>query len=451
MSTGSEASAPGAAGDEPDHQQATQWLADALAVHAGVDRAVAHTTVTSISRLKSVLDAKLLVCAAVLRAVSSTPEQDMAAAARSNPRDGDETIRRLRVTEQAPPMAEALESGDVSVGHVDALGRSLRRLEPEQQQRMLEVADELVDVAKSVTPHEFDRHLRRTEKTLTAHDSAATLARQRGAVRLVSWIGRDDGMYHCKLVVDPLTGSALDRQIREATETRFHTGQVPDHAPTDPIERQQFLRAHAVLQILGVTGQPVGAPVGGRAGRPLFIAVVDTRVSHGPPHVDWGIPVDVPDSEVRNLAATSRQITVELDGHRVVSAPGEMRLGRSTRLAGAGQRHVLRALYATCAVPGCDARFDDCTIHHVTWWRHGGATDLDNLVPLCTMHHHRVHDSGWELRLHHDRSLTVQLPDGRSLHGVPTRTVPTSTLPGGVVGAGPPVADGHAEPSDGGP
>ena len=31
------------------------------------------------------------------------------------------------------------------------------------------------------------------------------------------------------------------------------------------------------------------------------------------------------------------------------------------------------------------------TPHHVIWWSHGGPTDLDNLVGLCSRCHHLVH------------------------------------------------------------
>ncbi|HZX53070.1 MAG TPA: HNH endonuclease signature motif containing protein, partial [Ilumatobacteraceae bacterium] len=77
------------------------------------------------------------------------------------------------------------------------------------------------------------------------------------------------------------------------------------------------------------------------------------------------------------------------------------------------QRRALRGLYTTCAVPGCCVRFAKTKLHHVVWWRHGGPTDLENLVPLCEIHHQRVHHDGWLLRLAADRTLTITLPDGQ--------------------------------------
>lgn len=56
--------------------------------------------------------------------------------------------------------------------------------------------------------------------------------------------------------------------------------------------------------------------------------------------------------------------------------------------------------------------FDRCELHHIIWWRHGGLTDLANLIPLCSVHHHNVHDDGWMITLGDNRELTLRLPDG---------------------------------------
>jgi predicted restriction endonuclease len=69
-------------------------------------------------------------------------------------------------------------------------------------------------------------------------------------------------------------------------------------------------------------------------------------------------------------------------------------------------------MYATCAIPGCTVAFHRCKIHHIVWWRHGGRTDLANLLPLCARHHSRIHDADWHITLGPDRQLTIRFPDG---------------------------------------
>jgi predicted restriction endonuclease len=60
-------------------------------------------------------------------------------------------------------------------------------------------------------------------------------------------------------------------------------------------------------------------------------------------------------------------------------------------------------------------------LHHVQWWRHGGPTDLANLLPVCQQHHGKIHDDGWTITLTADRQLTVDLPDGTRLTTGPPR------------------------------
>ena len=106
----------------------------------------------------------------------------------------------------------------------------------------------------------------------------------------------------------------------------------------------------------------------------------------------------------------------------VIDADGELNLGRTTRLANRAQRRALHAVYATCAVPGCNVSFNHTKPHHMHWWRHGGPTDFANLLPLCSQHHHAAHEGGWILSLGPNRELTIELPGGQVMHtGAPGR------------------------------
>ncbi|MEZ5295977.1 MAG: HNH endonuclease signature motif containing protein [Ilumatobacteraceae bacterium] len=66
-------------------------------------------------------------------------------------------------------------------------------------------------------------------------------------------------------------------------------------------------------------------------------------------------------------------------------------------------------------LPGCDTTFTMCEVHHLLPFEHGGPTDLANLIPLCSRHHHVVHDQGLELALDDDRTLTITAPDGSTI------------------------------------
>ncbi|MCU1392273.1 MAG: hypothetical protein JWM34_701, partial [Ilumatobacteraceae bacterium] len=125
--------------------------------------------------------------------------------------------------------------------------------------------------------------------------------------------------------------------------------------------------------------------------------------------IDPGHDLTLPVESYRRMACMAAIIPVVLDGDGVV-----LDEGRSRRLATKRQRRALRAMYPTCGVPGCEVRARHCQPHHVVWWRppFNGRTDLASLLPLCKRHHHLVHEGGWQLLLHPDRSLTITFPDG---------------------------------------
>ncbi len=125
----------------------------------------------------------------------------------------------------------------------------------------------------------------------------------------------------------------------------------------------------------------------------------------------WGLPVEIPHRVLIELFDRADVHTVVVRNGAIVHAPGQLNFGRTTRLANSAQRRALRALYPTCGIPGCTARFDLCKIHHVHWWRHLGRTDLNNLLPICVKHHTLVHHGGWTIHLADDRTLTITLPD----------------------------------------
>lgn len=121
---------------------------------------------------------------------------------------------------------------------------------------------------------------------------------------------------------------------------------------------------------------------------------------------DSGVPVPV--ATARRLACESDIIPVVLDGRGIV-----LDEGRAKRLATAQQRTAIEAMQATCCHPDCTVSVDECRIHHLDPWEAGGPTDLANLVAVCEVHHHLVHEGGWSLAMTADRVATWTQPDGR--------------------------------------
>ena len=100
--------------------------------------------------------------------------------------------------------------------------------------------------------------------------------------------------------------------------------------------------------------------------------------------------------------------------HRVVMAGRSAILdyGTSTRTIPAPLWSALVIRDEQCRFPGCDRPSSWCEGHHVRWVTHGGPTELANLVLVCTRHHHRLHQPGWQAKLLPDATFEVTQPDG---------------------------------------
>ena len=59
-------------------------------------------------------------------------------------------------------------------------------------------------------------------------------------------------------------------------------------------------------------------------------------------------------------------------------------------------------------------------MHHIEFFRNGGKTAVNNLLPLCEKHHHLVHEGGCRLTMTSGRIATWRRPDGTIWHTEPT-------------------------------
>ena len=384
---------------------------------ACADRGALCVLVGEVQRLMSWCESRQLLNARHLADVSSFPENDFAGAARTNLRGATRLFERSAVVDAMPAFGAALASGNITVEHVDTAGRALRSLEAPQRPQLITQAPRLALVASHGSLDEFARVVRDEVRRIETDDGVARLERQKRAARLRAWFDHNSGMWKLSGEFDPVTGLSLAGLLDNMIATMFAKA-VPDGCPADPSAKQDYLRSLALVALMqrgradAVSGARTGG--GGVAGRAEVIVVVDTTDvdNAGRPRVDWGFPVEIPLRVLSELAGDADITTIVVRNGVVLHAPGQLDLGRSTRIANRAQRRALRALYPTCAIPGCTVRFEICKVHHVHWWRHGGRTDFCNLLPVCIGHHHKIHDADWAVTLRPDRSLTIHLPDG---------------------------------------
>jgi hypothetical protein len=289
-----------------------------------------------------------------------------------------------------PLIRGALASGSLSLDKVVELTRFVR---PETE-------GELVDWARGVSAGRI-RHqaelLRKAER-----DEAAQVDRDRS----LRWSYYDQGRrFGLSADLPAADGAVVARALDRLVQS------VPVMPEEDGPWGIDARRADALVAICSarISADPdpdratviVHARIGGAG------SVEGSGPVEGEPHsaeLEGGPPLH-PRVAGRLLCNARVQVVVE-------DASGQpIRLGRMRREPPEWMLRQLRYRDRECTFPGCaQRRFVHA--HHIRWWEHGGPTDLDNLVLVCSFHHKLVHEYGWTLTREQDGEVRWFHPGG---------------------------------------
>ncbi len=317
--------------------------------------------------------------------------------------EGKRRERRSKAIEQAPSFGDALGSGSIGAEHVDALANATTKLDDEVKDALIDAEEELLAEAQSMSPEQFGRSCRDRARRLEKDQGLERNRRQRRDTFLSRKLNPATGMIEGRFSLHPELGNqifgAVDREVAATIKAGEQRGDA------DFVERR-FDRNRLAAEALGtlVAG-------GHQQARPLeadVTLIVDAHIEttgelQEQSACETSAGAAIPPASVRRLVCQGRVTPVIVGSNGVALAAG-----RTIRHA----NRALRAMYRCCAFGECDVAFDRCEIHHILPWELGGPTDLINLIPLCSRHHHVVHQGGWKLELDDDRLLTITQLDG---------------------------------------
>ena len=336
---------------------------------------------------------------------AADPVDTLSRHGRQSGKDAKAATERESVCTAMPGFEDALADGSVSAGHVDAVAAATRHLGEAEAAEFAAEAESLIGDATRMGVDAFARNCRELAKGIRAHHNARAdveeLEQQRRQSKVTRWIDRRTGMHKTLIECDPLTDRRIWSAVqRERARLRQRNQQTGTKDSWDRLTVDALAEAMSTDVGSGSSGQRDGVVVHVDVGT-LMEGRHDTTLCE----TDSGValPVDT----VRRMACDADIIPVVLDGQGVV-----LDQGRAKRLATAEQRRAIEAMQATCSYPECHTSVDDCRIHHLTPWKHGGRTDLSDLAPVCEPHHHLVHEGGWTLTMTPDRVATWIRPDG---------------------------------------
>ena len=245
----------------------------------------------------------------------------------------------------------------------------------------------------------------------------------------------EDGMYRGSFCFGPTTGSLLDeaaRAARAAGESEARSSSSSSLGPesggdvTTRLSMPEVWRrmAETVLDAVNAAGR--SAPAGERFAVQVTIDVhvlarilglamdptIPTPVRLGERRHVVGGPV----LSDRAIAAILCDATLQVLVH---DSGVPLWLGTEERTATRAQRRALRERDGGCAFPGCpQTRHLDA--HHVIRVVDGGRTRLENLILLCSYHHHRVvHGDGFRITTDGRQHFWFWSPGGRYVGASP--------------------------------
>ena len=300
-------------------------------------------------------------------------------------------IGAAEALEHLPRLSDALIRGRLGLDKVAELSRFAS---PEDEQQLIRWA---AQVSCAAVRHRGDLETRsRLDEVVVADKS-----------RFVSWWYSSDGQrFGLEADLPASQGACVARALERVAESiPAMPGEEDPSSSSAPARRADALVAIASASLAADPDQD-------RATVVVHARLEGLSQNAGGCEIENG-PVLHPES-VRRLLCNARVQTVVED-----PAGNVLGVGRMSREPSAWMVRQVRYRDRECRFPGCGARrFTQA--HHLVFWRHGGRTELDNLLLICSFHHRLVHEYGWSVARSPDGTLRWFRPGGAEYLAGPT-------------------------------
>ncbi len=321
--------------------------------------------------------------------------------ARMSQRDASRWVRHGRFLAAFDAVAEAALTHRLSAGQVAAIQHSCTtKLEPVLEEMQAELVNTIAPLNVADTETACAVWKQRAEALIdgnepTVADRSLSYSKTRGGI-VGSFVLDDLGARHFEQAIR--TASTWDGDDDTRTAAQVSADALVDIAA--------FFNAYH--------NQP-GTP----RHKPHIAASVDETTLHDRPEAldTNGILID-PDTIDTLLCDCTITDVLRRDG--IPIGLGRTRYTTSPQLFA-----FIAARDGGCRFPGCDRPVRFTEAHHIRYWRHGGSTDPDNLILLCSRHHHIVHQHTLELKLLPNGDLHVTWTNGQHRTSTPRGAPPT--------------------------
>ncbi|MFN2463592.1 MAG: DUF222 domain-containing protein [Candidatus Dormibacteria bacterium] len=298
-----------------------------------------------------------------------------------------------RHLEELPMSNAALDEGDIGLGHLAHLARTAAFIARYKKGNFDEVPllalAEIQSVGRFGLTCKEARHVQDPDGSKDAEKAAVEM-------RSLTVRPNEDGTTYINALLDS-TGAGVVVTALEAMATKC-----------GPDDHRQKDRRMADALIDMASDRMARGDLSDHGGMPVSISVVCTdRTFFGEPgaaHMEYAAdPISA--SALERFSCDATTTVMSLDG-RLIEGELDFTHPRPTKR----QRRALAARDGGCRYPGCHKSPSQCQVHHVQFRSHGGLTKLSNLILLCSFHHWKAHEGGWQIGLRDDGQVSVIPP-----------------------------------------
>lgn len=366
--------------------------------------------------------------------ITDVAREEIAAALRWAPVSAARRIHVARLL--AGPLgatAKALDSGAISWAHVEVIAEAALRLpgadESSADARALhavacaQLQSRVLPVAERGTPGRTRTAARRAVLSIDAAGAERRRESARAA-RDVAVIDDADGISTLIARLATERAHAVLAEVNAVASAGEHLTGAKDPELSSASSTIGERRADALVALVlgsgseGRAGGSADCPTSGglRAHIDLVIDLptLAALADGGAGSADLAGSGPVAAAVVADLLADPE---VRLSLRRIVSDPmtGDLLdLGRRRYEVPEALRRFVVARDRTCRFPGCARRADLCQMDHLVAWDDGGATDRQNIGPLCVRHHQLKTFTRWQARGTPDGGVEWTSPQGRT-------------------------------------
>jgi hypothetical protein len=288
-----------------------------------------------------------------------------------------------------PDTAAALTQGAISARHAAVITRTVAKLPVDVRDELGDwVETHLLEHARVVDPVLLARHAQDLANALDQDGQYRELG-YRDRTRDARFTRRPDGSG--QLAVD------FTAEAAEAYAVFFDALAAPQPAaegeqdPRTPGQR----RHDALLELVTMAMRTGQLPHAGGMTATIVVTMDAEAFATGIGTALTGHGYTIPADVAKRWAGDDARIIAAL-----LDRTGRIEAYSSTqRCFSEQQRLVLSARDRGCTFPGCDRPPGWCQAHHVTEYRNGGPTSIDNGALLCGYHHRTFETAGWSIAM----------------------------------------------------